>query len=140
MGNPALFPLIYGCDSADIVVVHINPMARCTEPRTAAEILNRINEISFNSSLMREMRAIAFVTRLIDEGRVKDGALKRVLIHAIEADEFMRELSVSSRLNPDWEFLTHLHDVGRETADRWLAENFDALNVESSVDVHARYL
>jgi len=140
MGNPALFPLIYGCDSADIVVVHINPMVRCTEPRSAAEILNRINEISFNSSLMREMRAIAFVTRLIDEGQVKDGALKRVLIHAIEADEFMRELSVSSKLNPDWEFLTHLHDVGRETADRWIMENFDKLNVESSVDIHARYL
>jgi len=140
MGNPALFPLIYGCDSADIVVVHINPLARCTEPRTAAEILNRINEISFNSSLMREMRAIAFVTSLIDDGRIKDGALKRVLIHAIEADEFMRELSVSSKLNPDWEFLTHLHDVGRETADRWITDNFDRLNVESSVDIRARYL
>ncbi len=140
MGNPALFPLIYHCQSADIVVVHINPLERCSEPRTAPEILNRINEISFNSSLMREMRAIAFVTQLIDQGKIKDNTLKRVLIHAIEADEFMRELSVSSKLNPDWEFLTHLRDIGRETAEQWLTEHCGKLNVESSVDIRARYL
>ena len=69
MGNPAIFPLIYECGSADVVVVHINPLARPDVPKTATEILNRVNEISFNSSLMREMRAIAFVTRLIDEGQ-----------------------------------------------------------------------
>lgn len=140
MGNPAIFPLIYNCGSNDVVVVHINPMNRCSEPRTAAEILNRINEISFNSSLMREMRAIAFVTDLIDGGAVKDGTLKRILLHSIEAEDFMRELSVSSKLNPDWEFLTHLRDVGREHADTWLAENFDKLNVDSSVDIVKRYL
>jgi NTE family protein len=70
MGNPAIFPLIYECASADVVVVHINPLARPDVPKTATEILNRVNEISFNSSLMREMRAVAFVTRLIDEGQV----------------------------------------------------------------------
>jgi NTE family protein len=140
MGNPAIYPLIYNCDSADVVVVHINPINRCSEPRTAREILNRINEISFNSSLMREMRAIAFVTRLIDEGQVKPGSLKRMLIHAIEAEEFMRGLSVSSKLNPDWEFLTHLRDVGRQAAESWLAANFDSLNVASSVDIHDRYI
>ena len=140
MGNPALFPLIYDCESADIVVVHINPIARYEEPRTAHDILNRINEISFNSSLMREMRAIAFVTRLIDEGQVKPGALKRVLIHAIEADDFMRELSVSSKLNADWEFLTHLRDVGRKRADCWLSECYEKLNLDSSIDIRAKYL
>ena len=66
MGNPAIFPLIYSCDTPDVLVVHINPLERTELPRTAAEILNRINEISFNSSLLREMRAIAFVTQLID--------------------------------------------------------------------------
>ena len=140
MGNPALFPIIYNCDSPDIVVVHINPLSRCSEPKTAQEILNRINEISFNSSLMREMRAIAFVTKLIDEEQVKANTLKRILVHAIEADEFMQDLSISSKLNPDWEFLTHLHDVGRESADRWIKDNFDRLNVESSIDIAARYL
>jgi NTE family protein len=68
MGNPALFPLIYGCNSCDIIVVHINPTERMEIPKTAPEIINRINEISFNSSLLREMRAIAFVGQLIEGG------------------------------------------------------------------------
>ena len=80
MGNPAIFPLIYGCESKDIVVVHINPLEREELPRTAAEILDRVNEISFNSSLMREMRAISFVTRLIDERLIEAGRLKRLFI------------------------------------------------------------
>ena len=71
MGNPAIFPLIYDCDSADVVVVHINPIERPDVPTTARDIMNRINEISFNSSLMREMRAIAFVTKLIDDGKLE---------------------------------------------------------------------
>ena len=140
MGNPALFPLIYNCGSADIVIVHINPIQRCEAPRTAAEILNRVNEISFNSSLMREMRAIAFVTKLIEEGKLEPGAAKRMLIHAIDGEEFMRELTVSSKFNTDWEFLTHLRDVGRDSADQWIAANFDRLNVETTVDIRAKYL
>lgn len=140
MGNPAIYPVIYGCDSADVVVVHINPMSRCTEPRSARDILNRINEISFNSSLMREMRAIAFVTKLIDEGSICNSDLKRMNIHAIAAEEFMRELSVSSKLNPDWEFLTHLRDVGRHHAELWLAESFDKVGRESSIDIRQSYL
>ena len=69
MGNPAIFPLIYNCQSRDVVIVHINPIGRPDVPTTAVEILNRVNEISFNTSLMREMRAIAFVNRLIDKAR-----------------------------------------------------------------------
>ncbi|MEM7170269.1 MAG: patatin-like phospholipase family protein [Pseudomonadota bacterium] len=140
MGNPALYPLIYNCKSPDIVVVHINPLNRDEEPKTAHDILNRINEISFNSSLMREMRAIAFVTKLIDEGEVKAHKLKRLLIHAIEADAFMQELTVSSKLNPDWDFLCHLHDVGRTTAEAWLADTYEQLNDKSSIDISERYL
>ena len=140
MGNPTIYPLIYDCDSSDVVIVHINPITRCGEPRTARDIMNRINEISFNSSLMREMRAIAFVTKLIDEGKLQGGSLKRMLIHAIAADEFMRGLSASSKLNPDWEFLTHLRDVGRDHASQWLTAHFDKVNVESSVDIRERYL
>jgi NTE family protein len=118
MGNPALFPLIYGCQSRDIIVVHINPTERPELPRTAQDIINRINEISFNSSLFREMRAIAFVSRLVDEGKITDGSLKRMLIHAIEADDVMQGLGPMSKLNADWDFLMHLHDIGRERADR----------------------
>lgn len=140
MGNPAIFPLIYKCESRDIVIVHINPIERMETPATARDILNRINEISFNSSLMREMRAIAFVTKLIDDGVIAEGAMKRMLVHAIEAQDFMRELGVSSKLNADWEFLTHLRDVGRERAESWLAQNFDAVNHRTSVDLGAMYL
>lgn len=140
MGNPAIFPLIYECESRDIVIVHINPIERMETPTTARDILNRINEISFNSSLMREMRAIAFVTKLIDEGAIENRRMKRMLVHAIEAQDFMRELGVSSKLNADWEFLTHLRDVGRERAEAWLKQNFDAINHHTSVDVGAMYL
>lgn len=140
MGNPAIFPLIYKCESRDIVIVHINPIERVETPTTARDIMNRINEISFNSSLMREMRAIAFVTKMIDDGTIDDGKMKRMLIHAIEGQDFMRDLGVSSKMNADWEFLTHLRDVGRERAGQWLEANFDAVNQRTSVDLGAMYL
>ena len=92
--------------------------------------MNRVNEISFNSSLLREMRAIAFVTRLIDEGRIYDRSLKRINVHAIAADAVMQKLSVMSKLNADWEFLTHLRDDGREFASSWLDENFARIGLE----------
>jgi NTE family protein len=140
MGNPVIFPLIYHCHSRDIIVVHINPIERCEVPTSAGEILNRINEISFNSSLMREMRAIAFVTDLVDSGKVTDGSLKRLYLHAIAADPVMRGLSAMSKLNADWEFLQHLRDDGRACAEAWLDANFDRLGRESTIDVSATYL
>lgn len=140
MGNPALYPLIYECDATDIVVVHINPIVRAETPKTARDILNRINEISFNSSLMREMRAIAFVTRLIEDGAVTDGTMKQMRIHSIDAEDFMRTLGVSSKLNPDWEFLTHLRDIGRSSADKFLDEHFADVGVRSSIDIREKYL
>ena len=140
MGNPAIFPLIYNCVSPDVVVVQINPMERKELPTTARDILNRINEISFNSSLMREMRAVAFVTKLIDDGQIKNNTLKRMNIHIVEAEEVMRGLSVSSKLNPDWEFLTSLRNVGRASSLAWLDANFDRIGHESTVDIRARYL
>ena len=112
MGNPALFPLIYGCESRDIVVVHINPMQRPDVPHSARDIMNRINEISFNSSLMREMRAVAFVTKLLDDKKLDDREVKRMLIHAVSADDVMQNLGVASNLNAEWEFLTHLDAIG----------------------------
>jgi NTE family protein len=140
IGNPALFPLIYGCETRDIIIVHVNPTERHDVPMTAPDILSRINEISFNSSLMREMRAIAFVTKLIDDKSIADGALKRMLIHAIDADDVMRGLNVNSKLNTDWNFLRHLHKIGRERADLWLRSHLEMLGVESTVDIRAKYL
>ena len=140
MGNPAIFPLIYNCQSADVVIVHINPLFREEVPRSADDILNRINEISFNSSLMREMRAVAFVTSLIKQKRIVDGGLKQLLLHSISDDEFMSALTPTSKFNADWDFLVFLRDQGRKCADDWLAKNFAKLGVESSLDVENVYL
>jgi NTE family protein len=140
MGNPAIFPLIYNCASGDVVVIHINPIVRDEVPTDATEILNRVNEVSFNSSLMREMRAIAFVSEMIDKGQIVHRPMKRMLIHAIDASETMRELSVHTKLTPAWPFLVWLHDIGRATADRWIAETYDKLGVETSIDLNEWYL
>ncbi len=137
VGNPAIFPLIYNCQARDILMVHITPAERPGVPKTSPAIMNRMQEISFNTSLIREMRAIAYLTKLIDDGRM-DGS-QRLLIHLIEAEDLIRELSWSSRLNGDWHFLTHLHQLGRERADQWLAANFGRLGIESTVDLQAKY-
>jgi NTE family protein len=140
LGNPAIYPLIYDCDSRDVVIVHLNPIVRHGCPRTADAILNRLNEVSFNSSLMREMRAIAFVSSLIERGKLSADEFKLMLIHSIRADEEMVQHSVSSKLNADWAFLTHLRDKGRDHAEQWLADHFDQIGRESSVDVRAEFL
>jgi NTE family protein len=140
LGNPAIYPLIYDCTSRDVLIVHLNPIVRHGCPQSAAAILNRINEVSFNSSLMREMRAIAFVTSLIEQKKLPEGEFKRMLIHSIRADEEMVQYDVSSKLNADWEFLTHLRDRGREHAQEWLAHNFDSIGRKSSVDIRAEFL
>jgi NTE family protein len=140
MGNPALFPLIYNCTSTDIVVVHINPLFRKQVPYAADDILNHVNEISFNSSLMREMRAVGFVTKLVTEKRIVDDGLPHVLIHSIADDDFMCALSSTSKYNADWDFLIFLRDQGRKCAGDWLAKNFVKLGVESAVDIDKMYL
>ena len=135
MGNPPVFPLIYNCASDDVLIVHINPLRREELPRSATDILNRINEISFNSSLMREMRAVNFVSHLIDDGKVSSGSLRRMLIHGIAADDVMSTLGVASKLNADWDFLLRLRDTGRERTEQWLAAHFDRVGAESTVDL-----
>jgi NTE family protein len=140
MGNPAIYPLIYNCGSRDVLIVHINPLRRDQVPMTAGEIMNRINEISFNSSLMREMRAISFVTHLIDEGKVQANGMKRMLIHSISAEDVMGKLGVMSKLNADWEFLAELKEFGRAHAEAWLERNYDHLGQQSTIDIAKTYL
>ena len=140
IGNPAIFPLIYQSKSCDVVIVHVNPIVRRGVPMTAPEIMNRINEISFNSSLMREMRAIAFVTRLHRSGQDQGGDMKQMLIHSIRDDEAMTEHSVASKFSSDWKFLSGLHASGAATARRWIKTHFDDLGVRSSVDLDAEFL
>ena len=140
MGNPAIFPLIYKGASNDVVVVHVNPLVRKLLPRTAAEIADRMNEISFNSSLMREMRSIAFVSRLIDEERLDADRYSRMHIHAIRNEEEMSRHGIESKMEPDWGFLTQLRDVGRQTASEWLDENFAHVGHKTTIDMAEMYL
>ena len=140
IGNPAIFPLIYESRSCDVVIVHINPINRPGVPKTAPEILNRINEISFNSSLMREMRAIAFVTRLIAQHKLEASEMKQMLIHSIRDDEVMTAHSIASKLNPDWQFLCGLRDSGKSTTTRWLRTHFADIGRRSTVDLEAEFL
>jgi NTE family protein len=130
--------VIYGCTSQDVIMVHLTPTERPELPTNSRAIINRMQEISFNSSLMREMRAIAFVTQLIDEGKIAGG--KRMYMHLIEAEDVIRELAGSSKMNGTWRFLVHLFEIGREHADKWLEENYDAIGVKGTVDFQARYL
>lgn len=140
MGNPAIFPLIYGADSQDVVIVQINPLGCDHVPTTATEIMNRVNEISFNSSLMREMRAISFVTDLIDQQKLDSNSYKRINVHWIEAEQQMRGLGVSSKLNARMDFLLHLKAIGRHAADEWLARHFDHIGHRSTIDITEKFL
>jgi len=135
-GNPAIFPLIYNCNTSDILMVHITPAERPGVPTTSPAIMNRMQEISFNTALIREMRTIAYLNRQIDDGKLGG---RRMLVHLIEAEDLIRGLSWSSRLNSDWNFLLHLHEMGRMRADQWLAANFDRIGRESTVDLYQKY-
>lgn len=140
MGNPAIFPLIYRGASRDVIVVHINPIVRDTLPTTAPEIFDRMNEISFNSSLMREMRAIAFVTKLLEEESVDDRRYKRMLIHSIRNDREMARHGVETKLDSSWTFLERLRDAGREAAALWLDASYGNVGKRTTVDLTETYL
>ncbi|MGE0700770.1 MAG: patatin-like phospholipase family protein [Hyphomicrobiaceae bacterium] len=140
MGNPAIFPLIYEGASRDVVIVHINPLVDERLPTSAPEIFDRMNEISFNSSLMREMRAIAFVGRLVEEERLDPNRYQRMLVHAISDDDEMRKHGAWSKLNPDWAFISRLFETGRAAASRFLETSFESVGRESSVNIGETYL
>ncbi len=137
MGNPVLFPFFRHCTSDDVVVVQINPIVREGTPKTAREIMNRVTEITFNSSLLREFRAIDFVDRLLEEGRIDKSKYKHVLVHRIDADEELTPLGASSKMNAEWPFMTHLFEVGRSAAKKWLDQNYDHLGKRSTLNIRA---
>ncbi len=139
MGNPALFPLHYNTESPDTLIVHINPMHREDLPRTATDILNRINEISFNSSLFRELRAIDFVQRLLEDGAITSHRMKKVYIHSIADDELMTKLGVATKLTPDNAFLERLKSAGRARMDDFLSVHFDDIGNRGTVDLRAMF-
>lgn len=144
MGNPALYPLVYDTATDDILIVHLNPIERPEIPKTAAEIHNRINEISFNSSLLRELRAFEFAKRLVEDKWIKEEfrehfKFDKLCMHQIHADKELRDLSVASKFNPDWSFLTDLRDRGRKEAKRWLKKHYDDVGKRSSMDLREEF-
>lgn len=139
LGNPALFPLFPSSFPDDIVIVNINPLLRDQVPKTPPEILNRINEISFNSSLLRELRAIEFVHRLIRDGKVQEGAMKNVLIHMIADDALMNSLSVATKVVPSPLVLGQLKSAGQVAADRFLTEHKACLGKRGSVNLEKMF-
>lgn len=143
MGNPALYPLFYETATRDVVVVMVNQMWRDEVPTTSAEIEDRVNEISFNSSLMREMRAVEFVSRQLGEGWLKPEYAKRmrhVLVHLIRADAFMGTLSAATKISTDIKFLAGLRDLGRASAAQWLDEHHASLGKNGTVDLRSEFL
>ncbi len=133
MGNPVLLPFMDESACDDIVIVQINPIYRDGEPRTARDILNRVNEVTFNASLIKELRMIHLIDTMVDRG--ESARARRMNVHMIESRREMRKLSASSKLNTQWEFLTYLRDIGRRAAARWIEENFDAIGKESTLDL-----
>ena len=125
MGNPSLFPLIYSGAPRDVLLVMLNPIRRDGVPKRAGEIQDRMNEISFNAALIGELRAIAFVQRLLDDGMLKEPMLKkyrRLNIHAIKGGQDLLEFSLRTKYDTSWSFLTKLKEMGRTAAESWLAE------------------
>jgi NTE family protein len=140
MGNPPIYPLIYRCQTRDVLIVQLNPIRIDAVPRTAQSIMDRINTLSFNSSLMREMRAIHFVTKLIDRGYDDNGRLKKMLIHTVDAEAELSKLGVSSKLNADWDFLATLHALGRERTAAFLDRHFEDIGERSSTAIEDKFL
>ena len=139
MGNPVLFPFYNHSASDDIVIIQINPVERKGTPRTAREILSRVNEITFNSSLLKELRAIDFVRRLLDEGKLAPDDYRRLHVHVIEAQDQIMPLGASSKLNAEWAFLRHLFEIGREAASVWIETCYEHLGKRSTIDTRAMF-
>jgi NTE family protein len=137
MGNPALFPLFYETRTDDIVLVQINPLERRQTPRTAGEIRNRLNEITFHSNLLRELRAVAFVQQLIEEGKLSPEDYKKVHLHRIDGSGVLDDYECTSRMTAEWDFFVRLRDAGRRTARSWLEAHYGAIGSRSTLDLHS---
>jgi NTE family protein len=138
-GNPALFPFFEETETADILVVQVNPVRREELPTSPQAIMERASEITFNSSLLREFRAIDFVNRLMDEGRLDPHRYRRNRIHRIDATEALAQYSGASKLDTSWHFFQELHAAGRAAAQTWLKKHYDDLGVKSTVDLRAEF-
>jgi NTE family protein len=139
-GNPAIHPLIYNCASRDIMLVQINPIKRDKLPTSAAEIMDRMNEITFNAALIAEMRAIDFVKRLIAQGKLDTAHYKDVLLHRIDGGVLLDSYSAASKISTKGSMILALRDLGRDTTQAWLKKNFESLGVNDTVNLARDYL
>lgn len=139
IGNPALYPLVEDQATRDLIIVQINPLARERLPRTGREIINRINEITFNSSLIKELRLIELLHELIDAERLESERYRDVFVHLIHAHEELKDLDASSKMNAEWEYLVHLKDRGWTWADRFLERHYDDLGVRATFDLKSLF-
>ncbi|CAM3852002.1 patatin-like phospholipase family protein [Vreelandella rituensis] len=134
-GNPALYPLVDDQGCRDLVVVQVNPLVRQKLPESSREILDRINEITFNSSLIKELRSIQLLHQLIDAEGLELESYRSMRLHLIHAEQEVEKLSASSKMNAEWGFVSRLHAQGRAWAERWLNTHFDALGNHSTFDL-----
>ena len=132
--NPTITPLIWECRSHDTILIPINPIERSGTPNTARDILNRVNEVSFNAVLLKELRMIALLRQVADPGNTEGAMWAQMRIHLVR-NEIMAELGYSSKLNAEWQFINMLHGEGRRAADAFLAENSDNIGKRSSIDL-----
>ena len=139
MGNPVLWPLIYNCTSSDILLVQINPIVRPEIPYTSQDIINRLNEITFNSSLIAEMRAINFVSRLIENGKLSADEYKDINMHLI-TQNIENDLKASSKLYTNWNFFQSLRDQGQIAAEKWILDHKNKINMKSSINIYDTFL
>ena len=142
LANPPLWPLFYADTPDDILLMTLNPFERAEAPRAAGEIMDRLNEVVFNAPLAAELRAVAFVQELLEQGMLKEdarGRYRHILMHAIEADGWLGDQTLGSKFNTEWTYLNGLKARGREAAEEWLASCFDHVGVASSVDLQTRF-
>jgi NTE family protein len=133
-GNPTITPLVLECKSRDTILVPINPVERPGLPRGAREILDRVNEVSFNAVTLKELKMIALMRMVADPGTTEGSRWAGMRVHLVR-NTIMTELGYSSKLNAEWAFLTMLRDEGRHAADIFLAEHGDDLGRRSSADL-----
>ena len=133
-GNPTITPLVLECNASDTILVQINPVERVGTPKSARDILNRLNEISFNAPLLKELGMIALLRQAADPGRGECGQWARMRIHRV-ASEAMLDLGYSSKLNAEWAFFRMLRDEGRRCADEFIAAHGPDLGKRSTLDL-----
>src|SRR5271168_2971065 len=133
-GNPTITPLIRECKSQDTILVQINPVERESSPRSAPEILNRLNEVSFNAVLLKELRMIALLRQIADPGNSEGALWAGMRIHRVASD-MLTDLGASSKLNAEWEFFSLLHEEGRRAAQAFLETHAPDLAAPPSISM-----